>query len=198
MFYKLRKAYEELDLIAQNAVETWKVAEAQIDEEYGHYNLKAANEKRAEVKEKFEATVESAKKDALQVVEEVFENMDKKTKEKVLVPVPNDYVATLEAIKIAGKDLTRKEADLYLEKFKGNYTAYRSLVNHFKTVCGFEINDIQYYDAMIDGVEEYHREITYLFNNYSVQASNLGLSLAFSEGGEFAMFVKRLEEYLAG
>ena len=127
---ELTKLYDEMKNFSdtmKTASDTFQQTKKKLREDFG--NGKVYDQRLAEVKKAYEDAAEEAKQKGLQTVEQEFSKLNEKIQAAVVKSVPADFVPTLEAIKATGKSLTKQEAELYIDKFSDNYTAYRSLIS---------------------------------------------------------------------
>lgn len=119
----------DYDRIHKSAMEDYSATEKKIRADYG--DSKIGQQKLTEAMNLRDTTIEAAQNTGVEAVEKVFSALTEKLSEAITAPVPADFVSTLEAIKAMGKMLSLAEANMYLQKYNGNYTAYRSLVSVF-------------------------------------------------------------------
>ena len=66
---------------------------------------------------------------AREAVEADFVDVRGKVNEVVTAAAPADFAATLAAIQAKGKNVTDYEANAYIEKYKGNYLAFSTILD---------------------------------------------------------------------
>lgn len=89
--------------------------------------LREPTQKIGELREIYTATEAQAKKTFSELVKEDFASVREKIQTVVTTAPPSEFGGTLEAIRAAGKSITNVEASMYMEKYKGNYMAFRTL-----------------------------------------------------------------------
>ena len=132
----------------KKASEDYSAAMKKIHADYG--NSRVGNQKLEELKSSYDAARMEARNNGLAVVKEVFDDLEKKINDAITAPVPADFAATLEAIKATGSALSANEAELYIQKYCGNYTAYRSLVSLFDGLKVCKVFPVTYDHIMYD------------------------------------------------
>lgn len=132
---KVYEAMERFDNVKKSEADKFQQTKKQLREDYG--NGKLFDAKFAEARAAYTAAVEAAKNSGIEAVEQAFADLNKRIQDMITAPVPSDFSATLEAIKATGGNLSEDEAMLYISKYSGNYTAYRTVVSLMDTfgVC---------------------------------------------------------------
>ena len=159
---KVFKALNEYDAVVQAADELWNSTKKQLEYDYGNTG-RVYEEKYAAGKALYDATVTEAKQKGLATVKEEFEKLHDVVREFISTPVPSDFIPTLEAVRATGKDITEAEMEIYLEKYKNNYTAYRSLAQSFQEQTGRR-HYVVVYDAIKNDIEEHEGYVTRIFS----------------------------------
>lgn len=160
---RVKKAFNEFDEVVSNAYDMFTVASKQLAEDYGNGNLYV--EKYAIAKELYERTREEAKQKGLEIVKEEFDKIEETVKNFVTAPTPADFMQTFEIVKALGKNITSAEAEAYLEKYKGNYTAYRSIANCIEENTGKQCWCVKY-DAIMRDIEQFNKMSKRYFIEY--------------------------------
>ena len=120
----------------------------------------------SEAKRVFDENIATAKQKALQEIEDIFSDLNEKTKEFVQQPAPADLVQTFEAIKALGKDITQGEADMYFDMYRNNYLAARSISNYLYDLKGY-LMPIPTVDVIQNELETHHKEAVDFIRNYT-------------------------------
>lgn len=197
LLQKVIDEFNKFDELCKKEHAAYKKKVEQIERDYGNSKSNAVQEMLDNAKNSFDMAVESARQAGIKLVEEVFADVDKKVKEHVTVAVPADFIATLETIKAIGKGITESEARLYLEKYKGNYTAFKSLAELINKECGYNI-PYSHYDRVINEVERWKNNSKNFFTSYQVSGGNIALFLMIAPNGEFYDFDSELNGFLTG
>ena len=193
LLQKVIDEFNKFDELCKKEHAAYKKKVEQIERDYGNSKSNAVQEMLDNAKNSFDMAVESAGQAGIKLVEEVFADVDKKVKEHVTVAVPADFIATLETIKA----IAESEARLYLEKYKGNYTAFKSLAELINKECGYNI-PYSHYDRVINEVERWKNNSKNFFTSYQVSGGNIALFLMIAPNGEFYDFDSELNGFLTG
>lgn len=145
----LYSAMADHDNACKSAMDNYDAAKKSIQADYG--DSKVGQQKISEAKNLRDSAVDAAKKTGGETVEKVFSEMAEKLSAAITAPVPADFVSTLEAIKVVGKNLSPAEAEAYLKNCK-NFTAYRSLVSVFREL-GIVKFPVVTYDKIMEEME---------------------------------------------
>ncbi len=122
LFEKSLKGVAVLDSVMTTANATFKEEQKKAMETYRD-PLPHIGKLRAVLIE----TEETQKNIFRETVKKEFAEARNKVNAVVTAGAPSDFPATLEAIKASGKDISEYEASAFLEKYKGNYLAFRTL-----------------------------------------------------------------------
>lgn len=161
---KVLKAFNEYDEVVTAAREMWDSTKKKLMEDYGNVG-RIYSEKFEQGKKLYEETVEAAKRKGLAIVETEFERISEIVAEFITTPVPGDFIGTLEAVKATGKGITEAEIVAYLEKYKTNYTAYRSLAKCADELTG-KRHYVVVYDAIKNDIADYYKLSKDFFTKY--------------------------------
>lgn len=165
-FDKIIQALNDFDTVETAAAEAWKATQKKLSEDYGNTGRVYVDEY-AKGKALYDATVAEAKQKGKAVVTEEIQKIHGIVQNFVTTPVPSDFMATLEAIRATGKALSKGEAEVYLEKYKGNYTAYMSLANLINECTGEKVYFVKY-DAIKNDIDEYGGMALKTFDQYGM------------------------------
>lgn len=174
----------------KKASEDYTAARKQIQANYG--DSKVGREKLAELKASYDAARKQAENNGLAVVKEVFDDLEKKINDAITAPVPADFPATLEAVKATGSALSASEAELYIQKYCGNYTAYRSLVSLFDGLKVCKVFPVTYDHIMHD----FNRFRAYAEGFFSNSIGGYMASLFLSENNPMRVFDAGISSFL--
>ena len=163
-FDKIIQALKDFDAIETAAVEVLKETKEKLTEDYGNIG-RVYEQESAKARKLYNETIAEAKQKGKAIVKEEIEKINGIVRDFVTTPVPSDFPTTLEAVKAAGKSLTSAEAEAYLEKYKGNYTAYLGLANVIVEARGENVPFVRY-DAIKKEIEEYGEMALHVFDQY--------------------------------
>lgn len=141
-FKKIFDAMKHYSSVYKEANETFAQSRKKIHNEYG--DTKAGAKMLSEAAIARDAAIEEAKKNGLKTVDMVFADLNKQITAVVTAPVPADFPSTLEAIRATGKGLSAEEAEVYIGKYNGNYTAYRAIAAALKEVGVCKVYPVTY------------------------------------------------------
>ena len=162
-FDKVFKTFQDYTAVVEAAKELWNDTKKQLQKDYGTTG-RVYEEKYAAGKALYETSIAEAKQKGLAIVKEEFAKVHETIKDFITTPVPKDFIQTLEAVKTTGKSLSEAEAEVYLEKYKNNYTAYRSLARCMEEQTGKRYY-VVVYDAIKNDIEELEAYSTRYFSD---------------------------------
>lgn len=122
LFEKSLQAVATLDSVLTTANETFKTERKKLLE-----TLKDPTKQIGEMRQALTETEAEQKRIFRETVQEEFAAVRDKVNAVVTAAPPADFLTTLEAIKANGKNITDYEAAAFMEKYKGNYFAFRTL-----------------------------------------------------------------------
>ncbi len=114
----------------------------------------------------------------------------------VTTDAPLDFPATLEAIRVNGKGITEYEASAFLEKYKNNYLAFRTLADLLHKHGRAANISVLYPDAIMDDINDGER----LLLNWGIQykgSSYMG-ALLQSDNNPITALAVTVNEFLEG
>lgn len=123
MLEKIKEAVIAHKNIYDEATNVFNAARKDLHENYKG-NLFTA--KMNEAKQVYEDTLMESRESNYATCVEVLTNIGIKAQGVITEPVPADFPATLEAIR-AMKNLTKAEMNAFVNRYKGNYLAYRAI-----------------------------------------------------------------------
>jgi hypothetical protein len=149
-----RKAVKSLNecFATQEAARTiYKQAMDVIEADFGKTG-RLHKEKQEEARSILNQSISQANEKAAKECKEAFEQAKKTVKEHITKPVPEGFTNTLEAIRAMGSTLSKEEAKAYLEQYKGNYAAYKGLVNVVQEQIG-ETFHVKSYEEVMENID---------------------------------------------
>lgn len=134
LFEKSLKAVATLDSVLTTANETFKVEQKKM-----FATLKDPTKQIGEMRKALTETEAEQKRIFRETVQAEFAAVRDKVNAVVTAAPPADFLATLEAIKANGKNITDYEAAAFLEKYRSNYFAFRT-IHEVLTGAGKSLN----------------------------------------------------------
>lgn len=122
LFEKSLNAIKTLDSTIRTANETFKAEQKRLLDTY-----KDPSKEIGEVRAATDNTIMQAKAAFHEVITADYNAVRGKVHTVVTAAPPADFMATLEAIKANGRNISDYEAAAFVEKYKGNYFASRTL-----------------------------------------------------------------------
>ena len=122
LFEKSLQAVATLDSVLTTANETFRTEQKKL-----LATLKDPTKQIGEMRKALTETEDEQKRIFRETVQAEFAAVREQVNAVVTAAPPADFLATLEAIKANGKNITDYEAAAYMEKYKGNYFAFRTL-----------------------------------------------------------------------
>lgn len=142
IFEKTMQTVKDFESAMNAAKESFDVAKKEI---FATYKESMAAEKLKEIREILYETEVKEKAKARESIAADFMETRNKVNSAVTVSTPEDFVSTLEAIRTIGKSISDYEANAFVEKYKGNYTAFRAVLDALHNVG--KATDIIAYNA---------------------------------------------------
>ena len=130
-FEKTYTAASEFDSAMTAARETFQSAKKEIN---ATFKSPTAEAKIAEVKAVYESTVADQRRKAREAVSADIADTRHKINEVVSSAAPADFAATLAAIQAKGTRISDYESRAFIDKYKGNYLAFSTLVDVLHSV----------------------------------------------------------------
>lgn len=121
-FEKSLQAVATLDSVMTTANETFRTEQKKLRE-----TLKDPAKQIGEMRNVLTETEAQQKRIFCETVQAEFAAVRAKVNAVITTAPPADFLATLEALKANGKNITDYEAAAFMEKYKGNYFAFRTL-----------------------------------------------------------------------
>lgn len=122
-------------------------------------------EKMKEAQEIYNNTLAESRKTNFDACIDILDDVANQARKVVEVPVPADFISTLEALKQM-KEPTKTEVETVVGAYKNNYFAYRAICDFLGTAKPVTIDDIDLEIAYIrnelhqcfysDNIEDYH------------------------------------------
>lgn len=157
------KTFKQFDAKASSAIDTFDEVKNKLKESYG--DSKAFQDGYAEAKRIYDETMETAKQEALAAIREAFADMKGRVQDFVRQPAPADFISTLETLKTIGEHITQREAEVYFEKYRGNYMAGRAVSNYVHDLNGF-LFPIPSYDVIMEDLESLEWQACHFIREY--------------------------------
>ena len=149
LFEKSLQAVATLDSVLTTANETFKTEQKRL-----LATLKDPSKQIGEMRKALTDTETEQKRIFRETVQNEFAAVRATVNKVVTAAPPADFLATLEAIKVNGKNITDYEAAAFMEKYKGNYFAFRTL-HEVLTKAGRELDCyVMYPDRMAREIDE--------------------------------------------
>ena len=126
IFNKTMQAVKDFDSIIKGANETFRVAKKTAMETYKEPAATAMVHEARKALTNVHIRETNSARDA---VKADFANVRSKVNAVVTTVVPVDFAVTLAAIQARGKSVTDYEANAYVEKYKGNYPAFTTILD---------------------------------------------------------------------
>ena len=160
--------------------------------------LREPTQKIGELREIFTATEAQAKQTFSETVKEDFASVRENIRSVVTAAPPADFGVTLEAIKAAGKSISSAEASMYLEKYKGNYIAFRSL-HEAITQAGVKLDSyVLYPDGILEEMSQGEQMILNTGREYRPGSSSYMMALLQSDKNPILALSEKVEKFLDG
>jgi hypothetical protein len=160
-FDNVIKEINNYNITIEAACEVWNDTRKNLNDNY-KIGSSAYEEQYAAGKAIFDAAIEGAKNKGFEIAKEAFAKAKDAVKEFIKKPVPNDFLPTLETIKALGKNITEGEAATYLETYKNNYAAYRSIAQTLEEQTGIKY-PVALYDEIKEDIEIYSSYVYRIF-----------------------------------
>lgn len=149
LFEKSLNALATLNSVLTTANETFRAERKKLLE-----TLKEPTKQIGEMRNALTETEAEQKRIFTELVKENFASVRGKIQTVVTAAPPSEFAGTLEAIRAAGKSITDIEASMYLEKYKGNYLAFRTL-HEVLTQAGKNLEThLIYPDALLEEMSQ--------------------------------------------
>lgn len=123
MLEKIKNAVVENMNTVMNAEQVFRDFRKYNDANYtGNLKTSRVNE----AMQKRDEVCAASRKQAFETCKAVLSDIREKANAAVVQPLPDDFVSTLEGLKVT-KDISKAEIDALMGKYKGNYFAYRAI-----------------------------------------------------------------------
>ena len=148
-FEKSLQAVATLDSVLTTANETFRTEQKKL-----LATLKDPTKQIGEMRKALTETEAEQKRIFRETVQAEFAAVRATVNAVVTTAPPADFLATLEAIKANGKNITDYEAAAFMEKYKGNYFAFRTL-HEVLTKVGKNLDSyVMYPDRMAREIDQ--------------------------------------------
>lgn len=116
---------------------------------------------------------ETAKKEALNAIDSIFKEVKASVDAYVAAPIAEDFNANFEAIRAMGESVSKAEATAFLNKYRDNYIAARSITNYFHETMGY-FTPLKKYDeinTMLEAEKDFAKKVVreYQKNGYYIR-----------------------------
>ena len=165
LFEKTLQGIKNLDSVLSTAANTFKTEKERI---MGTYKEDVFVQKVNELKKVFDETVEQQKQACRETVQSDFSAVRERINKVVTVSPPADFPATLEAVRVSGKSISDYEATVLLEKYNGNYLAYRTLAEVLHQQGKAEDVLVMQPDAILREIEDTETKFMQIINDGSI------------------------------
>lgn len=192
-FDKVFELFNEYDDAVTTAKTDLQKAKQQLPKIYGNGSI--YEQKMKEAKELYKTSIENAKRRGIENVTKEFDSVEKKIRAFITAPLPQGFVSTLEAVKAAGKNITKAEAELYLDQYKNNYTAYKTLAACISDMTGGNYYYTRY-DSIKNSFDECRRMSTDFFNTYLVNAMSAAFVMTKNSNNPLYLLDNKLEAFM--
>lgn len=175
LFEKTIQGIRNFDSVMSTAAKTFEAEKKRI---MGIYKEDVFGQKFNELKKVFDETVAQQKQACREIVLADFIAVRQQVNKVVAVSPPADFPATLEAVRASGKSISDYEATVLLEKYNGNYLAYRTLAEVLHQQG--KANDVVVMnpDAILRELEDAEAYFMHIINDGSI---SLGDELFFEQ-----------------
>ena len=153
---KTYQAVKDLDSVIHAAKEEFLTAQKAI---LGTYKEPIATQKLTEARAIREEIEVRETQKAKEIAVADFAKVREMVYETVTQPVPADFPATLEALKVKGDKITVSEAESFLKKYKDNYTAYSAILNLLHQLRKADDLYLKTPDAMENDIAFWERKV---------------------------------------
>lgn len=193
LFEKTLQGIKDLDSVLSTAKDTFQAERKRLMDTYKDAVFA---QKVKEIKRVYDETQAQQKALCLNIVQEEFSAVREKVSMVVTAAPPADFPATLEAIRASGKAISEYEAAALLEKYKGNYLAYRTLaevLHQFGRAKGVLLNSP---DSLMEELEDIENMVKNWIMGYS--ASSYMTALLTNHTNPVTALAGTVQEFLDG
>lgn len=175
------------------AGDLWKRTRKEIHETYKD---PIATSKLNEAKALYESTLQEAREKGVSLAQEEFEKVKNDVMGVITQAVPNDFISTLEALKSSGGNISEIEANAYISKYKGNYTALKSLLNVLKENGIMKQFNIISVDEVIGNINDVMAQVNKFYYGYA--PNTYETAIMTHEEGTMTQLNSYLSSFLEG
>lgn len=191
LFEKSLKALATLNSVLTTTNETFKEEQKKL-----LATMKDPTKQIGEMRNALTETEAEQKRIFSEIVKEEFASVRDKIRSVVTAAPPADFGVTLEAIKAAGKSISSVEASMYLEKYKGNYTAFRSL-HEAITQAGKKLDSyVLYPDGILEEMSQGEQML--LNTGREWRGTNYMVALLLSDKNPILALSEKVEAFISG
>lgn len=191
---RLVTTFRKFDSTANAAIKSFKEVKMELKNEYG--DSRAFEKQYGEAKDILDETMARAKEEALQEIDEIFAEVAEKVQNFAMQTPPADFAVTLDAIKAMGENVTEKEAELYFDKYRNNYTAARGLSNYLHNLKGYLL-PIPAFDRIMEELEADRTNARAFVIDYKTDSYTTALYIT-DKSNPWEAEAEKLQKFLAG
>lgn len=162
---KSLQGIRNFDSVMSTAAKTFDAEKKRI---MGLYKEDVFGQKFNELKKVFDETVAQQKQACREIVLADFIAVRQQVNKVVAVSPPADFPATLEAVRASGKSISDYEATVLLEKYNGNYLAYRTLAEVLHQQGKAKDVVVMQPDAILREIEDAETKFMQIINDGSI------------------------------
>lgn len=162
MFEQLLQEFKNYDAGFRAVKKVWLSTK---DDLRKNYKGELYIQKLGEAKQIHDSTLADMKKQGLLVCDAAFSKAREAINEVFIKPVPDDFISSMEVIKLMGKNLSEIEINAYIEKYKGNYAAYRAITSYLNNLGVITIKPLRP-EAINEDIDEGERLAIQFFQDF--------------------------------
>ena len=152
-----------------------------VERDFITANYKNPEERLQALKETYTEEKEDAKSRCLDAIQLDFNTQRKALHEITTEAMPADFMVTLEALRANGKNIGEYEGTAYIEKYKGNFLALRTLVEMLQGFGKAKGVYVRYPNGIANNMQEVEKMLHKLIN--TAQVDSMSYALYMSETG---------------
>lgn len=156
--------------------------------------FRAPEEKLRSIAEVYAEEKEGIKSRCLDTITVAFEGIRRELSEIITEAVPADFILTLEALKSNGPGLSEYEAEAYINKYKRNYLAMRTLIGMLQQNGKCANTGIINAESVSNRLRGVEREITKAIQNEKIRS--MGFTIYMSESGPVQEIFNDTESFI--
>ncbi len=157
----IKEVMRTFDKEYKEKMEKYKVDEKEIRETYQQSRALPLLD---ELKVKLDNEIQEIRNKAKECCESQFNNLKELIDEIIMQKPSNDFMDTLQIIKLLGDKISKTEVEAFIEKYKNNYLEIRILITVLKDNQYVKIGVIAS-DDILASIDEMESNINNCFNN---------------------------------